>query len=41
MASSGDPRLMQVVSDMLVGEAFDAAEERRAKALHWRSSPSK
>jgi len=41
MASSGDPRLMQVVSDMLVGEAFNAAEERRAKALNWRSSPSK
>lgn len=39
MASSGDPRLMQVVSDMVEGEAFDAAQERQAKARDWTPGP--
>jgi hypothetical protein len=38
MASSGDPRLMQVVGDMLEGDAFDAAQERQARAKGWRSA---
>jgi hypothetical protein len=35
MASSGDPRLVQVIGDMISGDAFDAAQERAAKARHW------
>ncbi len=38
MASSGDPRLMQMVGDMMDGDAFDAARERQARAGHWRAS---
>jgi hypothetical protein len=35
MAASGDPRVMQIVGDMISGAAFDAAQERAARARHW------
>jgi len=35
MAASGNPRVLQVVGDMISGDAFDAAQERAAKARHW------
>jgi hypothetical protein len=37
MAGSGDPHVLQVVGDMISGEAFDAAQERAAKARHWQA----
>jgi anti-sigma factor RsiW len=35
MAVSGDPHVQQIVGDMIRGDAFDAAQERAAKARHW------
>jgi anti-sigma factor RsiW len=34
-ATSGDPRVRRVVGDMISGDAFDAAQERAARARHW------
>jgi hypothetical protein len=39
MASAGDPRLMQVVGDLIDGDPFDAGQERAARALGWKAPP--
>jgi hypothetical protein len=35
MAASGDPRVLHTVGDLISGDAFDAGQERAAKARHW------
>jgi hypothetical protein len=35
MAAGGDSRVTQIVGDMISGDAFDAAQERAARARHW------
>jgi hypothetical protein len=40
MAASGDPRVLQVVGDMITGDSFDAAQERAAKARRWTRWPT-
>ncbi len=37
VASSGDPRVMQMVGAMIDGEPFNAAQERAARAGAWRA----
>jgi anti-sigma factor RsiW len=39
LASGGDPRLMDLVGGLMVGEAFNAAQERAARASGWRPTP--
>ncbi len=39
MASSGDPRIMQVVDEMITGEPFDAAREHSAMKSRWNAAP--
>ncbi|MDE2356043.1 MAG: anti-sigma factor [Alphaproteobacteria bacterium] len=39
LASGGDPRVMDLVGGLMVGEAFDATAERAARASGWRAIP--
>jgi hypothetical protein len=39
MAASGDPRVLQTVTDTISGDPFDATQERAARTRHWAPSP--
>jgi hypothetical protein len=39
MAASGDPRVLQTVTETISGAPFDASQERVARARHWTPSP--